>query len=124
MNPNLRNCEIVKVINLAVSELVVNWQRFLLDTDISVTVLPRILEIWHCIILSMNSLQKILELFFFPSFQYCLNCCFHVIQGLQEKAGLFPEHSLSITLSFRFFLNYINKMEIKCLQMLFKHFSL
>lgn len=97
MNPNLRNCEIVKVINLAVSELVVNWQRFLLDTDISVTVLPRILEIWHCIILSMNSL------FFFPSFQYCLNCCFHVIQGLQEKAGLFPEHSLSITLSFRFF---------------------
>lgn len=120
MNPNLRNCEIVKVINLAVSELVVNWQRFLLDTDISVTALPRILEIWHCIVLSMNSLQKILELFFFSQFpvlpKLLLSCYPRTAGESRVVSRTFTGYNVIILFFFKLYQQNGNKMSSNVIQ--------
>ncbi len=88
VNPNLSNCNLVKVINLVDSDSVVNWQCLLLHSDFSASALPRTLEIWLHITPSRNFMQQQAKnpqelLFFKKNLQYYLNYCFHDIQTLQ-----------------------------------------
>lgn len=81
MNPNLSSSNLVKVINLADSDAAVNWQSLLLHAHFSTSVLPRILETWLHITLSMNfHAETRQEELAFCTRLFYLNYCFHVIQ--------------------------------------------